>query len=296
MTEPSVDALYEQVRMSVPVVETELPMVATPVAPGIRVLALRTPTLPPAAHTNTYLLGAETGEQLVVDPGSPYPEQQAVLDAVLAADVEAGRPPATIVLTHHHGDHVGGAAALAAKWRVPIAAHARTAARLAGRLRVDRELADGDVIAGATCIYTPGHADGHLCFQLGAAIVAGDMVAGLGTILIDPSEGDMAQYFASLHLLLARGAATLLPAHGPPIRDAAGKLREYIAHRTMREDRVVAALAARHEPAREHDLVPEVYADTPKPLWPIAARSLRAHLDKLEREGRAHRVAGAWAR
>jgi glyoxylase-like metal-dependent hydrolase (beta-lactamase superfamily II) len=287
----SVDSLYEQVRMSVPVVEAAAPTVPEVVAPGIRVLALRTPTLPPATRTNAYLVGPETGGQLVVDPGSPYPDQQAVLDAALAADAAAGRPLVAVLLTHHHGDHVGGAAALAAKWNVPIAAHAKTAARLAGRARVERELGDGDAIGGVTCLHTPGHADGHLCFQHGDAIIAGDMVAGLGWILIDPSEGDMAQYLASLRLLLARGAATLLPAHGPPIRDAAGKLHEYISHRVQREDQVVRALAAQPG-ASELELVPAAYADTPRALWPLAARVLRAHLDKLEREGRARRAGG----
>jgi glyoxylase-like metal-dependent hydrolase (beta-lactamase superfamily II) len=295
VTEPDIDALYEQVRMSVSVVAQESPETPVPVAPGIRVLALRTPTLPPATHTNVYLVGPECGPQLAVDPGSPYPEQQALLDAALAEDARAGRPLAMVLLTHHHGDHVGGAAALAARWRVPIAGHAATARRLAGRVRVDRELADGEVVDGVTCVHTPGHAEGHLCFELGAAIIAGDMVAGVGTILIDPSEGDMADYLASLARLLTRPPAMLLPAHGRMIADGHAKLREYVAHRTMREDRVIAALAARG-PASVDELVPEVYADTPRPLWRLAARSLRAHLDKLVREGRARAVDGEkWA-
>src|ERR1041385_4963162 len=122
MGELSVDALYEQVRTSVPATEGEAPTELLPVGPGIRVLALRTPTLPPAAHTNVYLVGPDAGPQLVVDPGSPYPDQQAILDRVLAMN-----PPSAVLLTHHHGDHVGGAAALAERWGVPIAAHAATA-------------------------------------------------------------------------------------------------------------------------------------------------------------------------
>jgi len=300
VAEPSVDALYEQVRNVVRAAESTAAPTLQRVAPGIRVLALRTPTLPPAAHTNTYLVGPERGPQLVVDPGSPYADQQAILDRVLADDAAEGRPLDMVLLTHHHGDHVGGAAAVAARWHVPIAAHARTAARLAGRIAVDRELADGEVVRGVTCVHTPGHADGHLCFEVAGAgaTLAGDMVAGLGTILIDPSEGDMADYLASLGALLARPAATLCPAHGPAIRDGHGKLREYIAHRVMREDRVVAALAARGTAGGTLDeLVPEVYADTPRALWPLAARSLRAHLDKLAREGRARETAaGTWLR
>jgi ribonuclease/clavin/mitogillin len=296
-SEPSVDALYEQVRTVVPAADGAVPDQLVQVAPGIRVLALRTPTLPPAAHTNTYVVGPDRGPQLVVDPGSPYPDQQAILDRVLATEAMAGRPLGLVALTHHHGDHVGGATALAARWGVPIAAHTRTAQRLAGRVAVTRELADGERLdeVGVTCVHTPGHADGHLCFEREGASIVGDMVAGFGWILIDPVEGDMAEYLASLRLLLARETVTtLLPAHGPAITQAANKLREYIAHRTQREDKVVAALSARAD-ASLAELLPDAYADTPRPLWPLAERSLRAHVDKLLKEGRAREVAaGRW--
>jgi endoribonuclease LACTB2 len=298
MAEPSVDALYEQVRGVAPAAEGEVPTVLSQVAPRIRVLALRTPTLPPAAHTNSYVVGPDRGPQLVVDPGSPYPEQQAVLDAALAAEADAGRPLGLVVLTHHHGDHVGGATALAVRWGVPIAAHPRTKARLAGRVNVSVELDRDDSLAayGVTSVHTPGHADGHLVFELGAASIVGDMVAGIGTILIDPSEGDMGEYIASLQLMLSRTPTTLLPAHGPAIADGHGKLREYIAHRTMRENRVLAALPATAS-ASLAELVASAYADTPRVLWPLAERSLRAHLDKLVKEARAAVVEpGRWTR
>ncbi|HEY5945985.1 MAG TPA: MBL fold metallo-hydrolase [Kofleriaceae bacterium] len=289
MGEPSVEALYEQVRTAVPTAPGEVPDALLPVAPGIRVLALRTPTLPPAAHTNMYVVGPDHGPQLVIDPGSPYPDQQSVLERAISQEADAGRPLALVLLTHHHGDHVGGAMALAAKFNVPIAAHANTARRLASRVTITHELADGDDVLGVRCVYTPGHADGHLCYEHGEASIVGDMVAGLGTILIDPIEGNMADYFASLRVLLARPATRLLPAHGPMIDDGPNKLREYIAHRTMREDRVHAALAGKPDASVE-ELVPIAYADTPKLLWPLAERSLRAHLDKLVGEGRAREV------
>jgi ribonuclease/clavin/mitogillin len=289
MGERTVETLYEQVRARVPVpVDDAVPEVI-PVAPGIRVLALRTPTLPPAAHTNVYLVGPEGGPVAVVDPGSPYADQQVVLDAALGAI-----PIELVLLTHHHGDHVGGAVALAERWGVPIAAHPATARRLAGRIAVTRMIEDAEVVHGALAIHTPGHAEGHLCFEVGKATIAGDMVAGLGTILIDPSEGDMALYVASLERLLARPAGTLLPAHGPAISDGPGKLREYLAHRLMREARVVEALAP--DAATIETLVATVYSDTPKLLWPLAERSLLAHLAKLQREGRAQMVGDGWSR
>ncbi|MBA2543341.1 MAG: MBL fold metallo-hydrolase [Deltaproteobacteria bacterium] len=296
MGESPVEALYEQVRAAVPVAADHAPPTLLQVFPGIRVLALRTPTLPPAAHTNVYLVGPDAGPVAVVDPGSPYRDQQTVLDEVIG-----GVGISRVLLTHHHGDHVGGAAALAERWQVPIAAHPRTAERLAGVVEVTQLLEDGEVAfswqaGGATCVFTPGHADGHLCFEIGGATIAGDMVAGLGTILIDPSEGDMALYLESLERLRARPQSMILPAHGPPIPDGHAKLTEYLVHRRMREQRVLDAVPTGGGSAMIDDLVATAYSDTPRVLWPLAERSLRAHLVKLLREGRVRETLGRWSR
>lgn len=289
MRKQTIEDLYEQVRAVVASPGPEMPVEARQVAPGIRVLALRTPTLPPAAHTNVYLVGPAGGPVIVVDPGSPYDDQQAILAGYLA-EVPIG----AVLLTHHHLDHAGGAAALAARHGVPIAAHAETARLLAGVVEVTEVIEDGATVHGITAVHTPGHAIGHLCFEHGGATIAGDMVAGVGTILIDPDEGDMALYLASLERLLARAPAVLLPAHGPAMPDGPAKLREYLAHRRMREERVLAALG--DAPASLRVLLRSSYSDTPSVLWPLAERSLRAHLDKLVREGRARQRDAGWSR
>ena len=268
-------------------------------APWLRVVPLRTPTLPPATHTNCYIVG-EAAHAAIVDPASPYADEQARLDAYLAAQ---GITPAAIVLTHHHVDHVSDAARLQARLGVEVLAHAETAARVAGRLTVTRTVGDGERLPfgprGLRAVFTPGHAPGHLCFvdEAARAIVVGDMVASVGTIVVEPGDGgDMIEYLASLRALrreVDAGAATLLPAHGPPIADGGARLDFYVAHRLEREARVLAALG--DAPATVEALVPAAYPDVPPAIYGLAARSLLAHLIKLERDGRARRDAdGRW--
>ncbi len=266
-------------------------------APWIRRFAVRTPTLPPATHTNTYVVGEES--VVVVDPASPWSEEQAALDAWLE---EVGLPIAGILLTHHHLDHVSGATHLAERVGAPIYAHPVTAALLKDRLVVSRTVEEGDRLpfgpAGLLALHTPGHAPGHLVYvdEPSRTIVAGDMVASVGTIIVDPPEGDMRLYLASLARLRTLAPRRLLPSHGEPVEGpeaADGLLAFYIAHRMQREGRVVEALALGD--ALVEDLVPRAYPDVSPHLYPLAARSLLAHLIKLRDEGRAGERDGVWS-
>jgi glyoxylase-like metal-dependent hydrolase (beta-lactamase superfamily II) len=247
---------------------------------------------------------------IVIDPASPYSEERIALDEVIAALAAAGRHVRAIWLTHHHGDHVGGAAYLAKRLGVSVAAHPATAARMGDRVAVDRLLNDGDleVLESRTgpprrlrALFTPGHAPGHLCFfeETSRFLVAGDMVAGIGSILVEPIDGNMRLYLESLARMKQLAPGTLLPAHGPPVVDAIAKIDEYAAHRLWREAQVLAAVRARG-PAPPHELVEFAYADAAKEIHGLAARSLIAHLIKLESEGLVRRndvgaLEGAWA-
>jgi endoribonuclease LACTB2 len=119
------------------------------------------------------------------------------------------------------------------------------------------------------------------------------MVAGVGTILIDPPEGNMAEYLAQLRRLRDAPVRALYPAHGPPLPDGPAALSMYLAHRAAREARVKEALKA--EPHSLEELAQEAYADTPTAWPPVAERSTLAILEKLAAEGEARSVGEGWA-
>ena len=106
------------------------------------------------------------------------------------------------------------------------------------------------------------------------------------TVVISPPDGNMHAYFASLDKLLAIDIAALAPGHGHVIDTPHAEVRKLIAHRLKREDKVVSALERKNS-ATLDELVPLAYDDVNERLFPIARRSLHAHLLKLERDGRA---------
>lgn len=267
--------------------------------PGMFFFPVKTPTLPPATHTNCYIVGGD--EVIVIDPASPYEEEQRELDTLIDSLVREGRRVREIVLTHYHGDHVGGVNHLAARLGVGVAAHPLTADRLRGSVEVTRLVEDnevfefsGDPQVRLRALHTPGHTQGHLCFyeeNLGY-VITGDLVVGVGTVVIDPPEGNMKQYFDSLRRLLELPKLTsLFGAHGPAIANARAKIEEYIAHRTMREDKILAAM---REGARSLDeIVPAAYTDVNPAMHGLARRSTIAHLEKLLEEGRVSQTSGS---
>jgi glyoxylase-like metal-dependent hydrolase (beta-lactamase superfamily II) len=266
----------------------------------LQLFPARTPTLLPATHTNSYALGGR--DVVLVEPATPYADEQRAWIAWARALESQGRTLVAVVATHHHEDHVGGLDVLASALGVPVWAHDATVERLAPstRARVTRRLADDDVFVlrgprdeSWRVLHTPGHAPGHVCLfeERTRTAVVGDMVASVGTILIAPGDGDMQVYLAQLDRLAQLDASVALPAHGEPIDEPTALFRKYIAHRLAREAKVLDAV--RNAGASGGDaaaLVPEAYADTPMHLWPIAKLSLEMHLEKLEREGRIARV------
>ena len=159
----------------------------SPIRSDVMLIPMRTPTLPPATHTNCYVLGRS--DLWVVEPAAQDQTQLNALFQYLDGAIDNGACVRGILLTHHH-DHIGGVEATMVKYGIECWAHEETARRLT--FPVAGILADGDVLPFSEdrawrIVFTPGHAPGHICLfsDHDGTMIVGDMIAGVGTILID---------------------------------------------------------------------------------------------------------------
>jgi glyoxylase-like metal-dependent hydrolase (beta-lactamase superfamily II) len=253
-------------------------------SPPTRVLAPN-PSVFTGRGTNTYLAGDTS--LVCVDPG---PDGDAHLAAILgAATARAGRIT-TIVLTHSHPDHRPLALRLAERTGATVHCFDPSAGN-----EHAQALSDGDVMRRddleLIAVHTPGHTRDHLCFFDPATrtLYTGDHILNGTTSVVHPGEGDMSDYMESLRRVRALQPLTILPGHGERVDNAGALIDEYIAHRLEREAQVLAA--AKGRPAfMPVDLVPAIYAGYPVEVYPLAAWTVQAHLDKLVGDGRIERV------
>jgi glyoxylase-like metal-dependent hydrolase (beta-lactamase superfamily II) len=258
-----------------------------------KIILAPNPSMMTGPGTNTIVVGGAPNGSVIIDPAV---EDSEYLDTVVYEGVQRG-PIRCILITHGHGDHMGGAVALRERLKVPIYAFSQE-----GVTEADAEVTDGDSFPVGDdtliAIHTPGHRFDHLCYMLEkhGVLFGGDLVAGVGTVVIIPPEGDMQQYLDSLKQLQELDIKEIVPAHGPVIKDPQAKLAEYIAHRLDRERQVLDALEALPPGSTIPDLVQYIYTDVDPRLHPIAARTVEAHLLKLEQEGLVERTENnGWA-
>ena len=230
----------------------------------------------------------------LIDAGTGDPRHLQALDEALR-----GARLAQVLVTHGHSDHASGAPAIAGR-ESSGRFHKMPWPERDERVAVAwTPIADGDVLeAGDTslvAVHTPGHAPDHLCFwhQETRTVFCGDLAIQGTTVWIPATgRGEMADYVASLERILSLNPARMMPAHGAVIEDPVPLLRQYIEHRLRREQQVLEAL--RRGDSSVDAIVGRIYRALQDKLVPFARDSVTAHLQKLEREGRARSAAGAW--
>ena len=260
---------------------------------GSRVRRVLAPNPSPFTYTGTQTYIVGEGEVAVIDPGPDLPGHIEALTAALD-----GERVAAILCTHTHRDHSPASRPLAAATGAPIVGCAplsledkgpRSDEAFDSDYRPDRILRDGERLEAdgwaIEAVATPGHTSNHLCLALPGegALFTGDHVMGWSTTVVAPPDGDMADYMASLDLLLGRGDRIYYPAHGPAVEDPHAHVRRLIEHRRMRERQILGQLEQGE--GRIPAMVAQMYADIDPRLFPAAGRSVLAHLVDLERRG-----------
>lgn len=268
--------------------------------------------------TNSYLVGDPATGHIAIDPG---PDDAGHIERLWRA---AGGDLRAIVCTHSHADHSPGAARLqslctaAGRDKPPILGlPSAPTARAGSQFTPDRALADGErlMLVGADgedirshclrVVHTPGHAANHLCLLLeeDGLLFSGDHILNGSTTVIDPPDGNMSDYLDSLdkldRLCSEHGVHFILPAHGYVLGDQPqsadnpaapehGGARAAIAHlkthRLAREAKVSRAMRTLPEGTPD-DWVKLAYDDVPERLWPVAKRSLLAHVERIQSLG-----------
>ena len=258
-------------------------------AHGVEVVPIKTATLPPADHTNCYLVGDPEGGFILVDPAVRMREDM----EVLATAVERHRGSLEAILfTHSHSDHIADMSLLREAFDAPIWGSEYTNKSL----QCDRILSDGEELHLGeqtwTVLITPGHHPGHVCLISEAGLVAGDMVAGIGTILIPPGTGDMTVYIEQLERLKAMNPHLIFPSHGPVVAMPQQLIQHYIDHRKARHERVATAVKEGHQGLEM--IAGAAYADSPDAHPGLAVDQTLSHLVALQREGRVEKYADGW--
>jgi glyoxylase-like metal-dependent hydrolase (beta-lactamase superfamily II) len=223
--------------------------------------------------TNTWLV-EDGGESVVIDPG---PVDPAHSDRIL--ERASGQRPVGVLVTHTHPDQAPKANPQASVMDVPAIGHA-PGPDFDPDIVMDE--GSGLVFGESTIdvIHTPGHAEDHLCFRIADVLFTGDHIMGGSSVMVE----DMGSYMTSLEKLRGTGLKRLHPGHGDEMEDPDGVIDWYLAHRRQRHQEILDAI--RSGASSTDDIVEVVYRDVDRALFPLAARSVRAHLRLLSAEGR----------
>jgi glyoxylase-like metal-dependent hydrolase (beta-lactamase superfamily II)/8-oxo-dGTP pyrophosphatase MutT (NUDIX family) len=242
--------------------------------------------------TNSYLVGEAATGYIVIDPGPADADHLHRLWQAAGGDIRM------IVCTHSHADHSPGALplqALCANKPPILGLPSAPTARANSHFVPERALAHGerlqlsqaDVTHTLLVLHTPGHAANHVCLVLleDGLLFSGDHILNGSTTVVDPPDGDMNDYLTSLDLLSAaceeHQIEFILPAHGYVLDQASQAIARLRAHRLQREAKILRVMQANPQGTMD-DWVAQAYDDVDARIWPVAKRSLLAHVQRIE--------------
>ena len=258
-------------------------------APGVECVLIPTATLPPATHTNCFVLGERGGMRAIVDPAIREEEGFEELKAKVEEIKADGSEILCTIFTHRHQDHLGDMSLISRLYEAPVWASSETLEAIS--CLDSMSLAEGDSISlkgpsGESIwevIETPGHCPGQICLVGEPGIVSADNCTIVGTILVPSSDGDMGAYISGLERLRDLEPHKLFPGHGPFIPNPRRTIDEYISHRMSRHNMVLHAVRSGKTSLR--DIAKSTYSDTPDANLALAEDQVLSHLKELVRSG-----------
>ncbi len=266
-----------------------------PLLKNVMRLTAPNPGMMTGPGTNSYIIGTADTGYIVVDPG---PNDTAHIQRLFEATQGDIR---TIVCTHSHSDHSPAAKPLQALcssdpqiYGLPSGVHASSNSYFVPdkilqnkeQLRLVSRRLEADLTTTIEVIFTPGHAENHVCLALveDGLLLSGDHILNGSTTVINPPDGHMGDYLDSLDRLteLCRkyDLTQILPAHGYVLDHAERVIAHLKAHRLGREEKIAGVMQA-HPTGTLDDWVAKAYDDVPHHLWPVAKRSLLAHVEHI---------------
>tara|TARA_Y100001960_G_scaffold110543_1_gene118387 strand:+ start:10 stop:1551 length:1542 start_codon:yes stop_codon:yes gene_type:complete len=258
--------------------------------PGVECVLIPTDTLPPATHTNCFILGERGGERVIVDPAAKDEEGFEELAFKIQEIYDDDSSIIATIFTHRHPDHIGDLQRISEIYQAPIWASSETLEAMTPS-DSDRVLKEGDsfILDGPSggiswdIIESPGHCPGQICLVGESGIVSADNCTLVGTILVPSGEGDMGAYISGLERIRDLRPKVLFPGHGPLIANPKRVLTEYIEHRKARHQKVLEAVKAGNSDISS--IASAAYSDSPGAHPLLAQDQALSHLKELQRTG-----------